>query len=178
MSAPRIAAIDLSMTNSGLVTAAGLASIKTTAPGNAAPLEAHCRRYLIIRDQVLAAVADHDLVVIEGFSYASKGAATVDIGGLGWIVRTALVEAGLLVAEISPSTVKQYATGKGGASKDEVFGEAIRRLGYRGNDKNLSDALWLHAVAMHYYGCPVVEVPKTHQKALAKLVLPVLGKAA
>ena len=109
-----------------------------------------------------------DLVVIEGYSYASGNKAH-DVGELGGVVRLALHEAGIRFEVVAPKTIKTYACNNGGASKDDMLLAAVRRLGYEGNSKDEADALWLYALAMHALGEPIVSVPATHLRALKAL---------
>lgn len=114
-----------------------------------------------------------DLVVIEGYSFASKGRAVVSLGELGGTVRLHLHQNGVPYAEIPPSCRAKLATGKGNAGKDEVLAAAIRRLGYAGHDHNEADALWLMQAAQHGFGLPgAVSLPTTHTDALAKIQWP------
>ena len=187
MTEPVVVAFDLSLTSTGVCDRAGTGRIRSKQTGE--------ERLIEIRDRVLSAThpgdddcsgpacecrprtgsigtfyGDHpDLVVIEGFSYGSKGSSTVDIGGMGWIVRVALYEAGIPYEVVSPSTIKIFATGKGTAAKDDVLLAAVRRLDYQGNSKDEADALWLYALAMHALGSPIVSLPQTHLRALDKV---------
>jgi crossover junction endodeoxyribonuclease RuvC len=130
-----------------------------------------------IRDAVLELAAGADLVVLEGYSFASKGRAVVSIGELGGVVRLALHEAGLPVVEVSPSSRAKYATGKGNASKDQVLVEAVRRLDYAGHSHDEADALWLRCMALDALDLPGrVDVPKVNRTALAGVDWPQVGE--
>jgi len=183
MSDPIVVAFDLSLTSTGVADSNGTRRItpKTKGP----------ERLAEIRDEVLEAthpdrpgeavcstcwqrrslvhLGDHpDLVVIEGYSYGSPNQAH-PVGEMGGVVRLALWEAGLPFEVVTPSTIKQYATGKGNASKDDVLLAAVRRLGYEGKSKDEADALWLYALTMHALGAPIATVPAAHLKALKAL---------
>lgn len=185
MSAPTVVAFDLSLTSTGVADRNGTRLIS--------PLGAGPKRLRGIRDAVLhsshvgnefgsgkrcletpacAAVLRYgrhpDLVVIEGYSYASGNKAH-DVGELGGVVRLALYEAGIRYEVVAPKTLKTYACDNGNASKDDMLLAAVRRLGYAGKSKDEADALWLYALAMHALGSPVVDVPKTHLRALKAL---------
>lgn len=189
MSAPTVVAFDLSLTSTGVADRNGTRRITPTGTGPA--------RLAEIRDSVLRAthVTDKfgsgpacrtctpwgssvasvkhygthpDLVVIEGYSYASPNSAH-DVGEMGGVVRLALYEAGIPFEVVSPSTIKMFAAGKGNASKDGVLLAAVRRLGYEGNSKDEADALWLYALTMHALGAPIVDVPAAHLRALRAL---------
>lgn len=83
-----------------------------------------------------------DLVVIEGYSFGSKGRATFNIGELGGVIRLACHRAHTSVLECPPTVVKKLATGKGNASKDEVLAAAIED-GAKPTNYDESDAYWL-----------------------------------
>ena len=104
--------------------------------------------------------------MIEGYAYARANQAH-QIGELGGVVRLALSDRGVPVVEVSPSSLKKLATGKGNASKDAVLAEAMRRLGYQGSDNNEADALWLLEMARQALDLPgAVDLPKAHRSAV------------
>lgn len=70
---------------------------------------------------------------------------------------------------VPPATLKTYATGKGNADKVQMVVAARDRLGYEGTNDNEADAMWLNALAYHLAGQPIVDLPRTHLRALAKL---------
>lgn len=110
---PRVLAVDLSLTRTGLCDDDGPTTYAASGEG--------LTRLAAIRDRVLDAAAAAELVAIEGYSFGSKGRAVVSIGELGGVVRLALAEAGVAFVDVPPSTLKKYATGKGNAGKDEVL---------------------------------------------------------
>lgn len=125
-----------------------------------------------IRDRVLELATGADLVVLEGYSYASRGRAIVSLGELGGVLRLALAEMGARVVEVSPNTRAKYATGRGNAGKEEVLASAIRRLGYAGHSHDEADAAWLHALASDAMGAPPVDLPKNHRSAIEAVEWP------
>jgi crossover junction endodeoxyribonuclease RuvC len=159
-----IVAFDLSLTSTGVADRDGTRRI--------CPKSTGVERLVEIRDAVIRTcyrhILKHDLVVIEGYSYASGNKAH-DIGELGGVVRLALHEAGIRYEVVPPASLKLYACGVGNASKDDVLLAAVRRLGYEGKSKDEADAYWLYALAMHALGEPIVDVPKAHLRALKAL---------
>jgi len=128
-----------------------------------------------IRDEVLGLVFEDKphAVVIEGYSYASRGASVVDIGELGGVVRVALYEACLPVVEIPPACLKRFAVGKGNASKDDVLQAGVIRAGHTFADNNACDAWWLWNMALaHYEPDLAVRVPTANLEGLAKVAWP------
>ena len=163
----RLVALDLSLTATGVVSANGPSVIKGYDQG--------MRRLHSIRQRIFQAVADADVVVIEGYSFGS-GMRAHTLGELGGVVRLMLFDNEIPFAVVPPANLKQYACGKGNASKDDVFAAAIRRLDYPGRSKDEADALWLYAMAADHYGLlakPVV--PASHRAALQKVTWPVVG---
>jgi hypothetical protein len=81
---------------------------------------------------------------------------------------------GVPVVEASPGSIKQYATGKGSAAKGAVIEATARRMPWllTAGDDNACDAAWAMAIGCALLGRPVVDVPKLHQGALAKVHLP------
>ncbi len=162
---PIVVALDLSLTSTGVADKDGTRRIRSKKSG--------VERLVEVRDEVLWACRNvdeghPDLVVLEGYSYGSPNQAH-PIGELGGVVRVALHEAGIPFEVVPPSTIKMFATGKGNAKKPDVLLAAVRRLDYQGNSTDEADALWLHALAMHALGSPVVTVPAAHLRALTKV---------
>lgn len=126
-----------------------------------------------LHDHVMKACEPADVVVIEGYSFGSKGRAVFDIAELGGVIRYALHCRGATVVEVAPSQLKKLATGSGNAPKDAVLVEAVKRLGFQDSDHNMADALWLLQAALIHYNLPgAVDLPKTHLVALEKISWP------
>ena len=173
-----VVAFDLSLTSTGIAHRYGTFRIEPKSKG--------VERLAEVRDRVIEActlnrlcplfglgcAAPHtgvaDLVVIEGYSYASGNKAH-DVGELGGVVRLALHEATIRFEVVAPKTIKTFACNNGNAGKDDMLLAAVRRLGYEGNSHDEADALWLYTLAMHALGEPTVTVPTTHLRALKAL---------
>lgn len=115
------------------------------------------------------------LVAIESpFINPRLGRTGMKLAELGGIVRHSLWRRGIDWLDISPSTLKKVATGKGNASKDEVLSAAFRRgdLMFDGTSNDEADAWWLWVACTHLTGAPAVDLPVTHLKGLEKLTLP------
>lgn len=84
------------------------------------------------------------LAVVEGYALAVPGRlALVRLGEIGGAVRDEAFEAGLAVVEVSPSSLKEVATGKGSATKGQMIETAIAAGAHPANDDE-ADAYWLH----------------------------------
>lgn len=131
-----------------------------------------------IRTQVLELVEKEEaqLVVLEGYSFASRGRAIISLGELGGVIRCALADAGISFVDVAPSCRALFAAGKGNASKEQVLAQAIRRLGYAGHSHDEADALWLWTMAhARDRGEPLTA---TQQRALAAVDWPALATEA
>lgn len=120
-------------------------------------------------------------VVLEGYSFGSKGRATFSVGELGGAVRVLLFDAGVPFVEVSPAVLKKFATGSGQASKDEVLLAAARRAGglFVGMSNDEADAFWLlQAGLIGTGGSAVVDVPAAHRAALSQVDWSPLGGTA
>ena len=168
-----ILALDLSLTAPGYCLGDDCGTIKVPASMRGMRRLDHIRAavHSLTRKPFLS-TRTCELVVIEGYSYGSKGASVVNIGELGGVVRLALWDDHMPYVEIPPSCMKRYATGKGNASKDDVLQAGVMRSGHTFTDNNACDAWWLHQCALAHY-CPdhplLVKVPKTHLDGLAKV---------
>lgn len=161
----KILALDLSLTRTGVARWDGVTVI--VPPQDARGME----RLLYLEEAVLERAEGAQVVVLEGYSFGSRGRAVFDIGELGGVVRLALYRRGIRFVDVPPATLKRYATGKGNASKEEVLVAAVRRLGYAGADHNEADAMWLYAMAQDRY-LGVSRVPVAHRAALDAVAWP------
>jgi crossover junction endodeoxyribonuclease RuvC len=170
--------VDLSLTATGMATAAGTSLIASTGHKGATLRVRHARLTDIATTVTLtvseAAGGAPALVVIEGPAYASTSGAQHDRSGLWWLTLDELLTAGHLVAEVPPTTLKRYATGRGIADKGAMVDAAARRLPniFTGGDNNRVDALFLRAMGCDRLGTPLTMLPETHRKALDAVVWP------
>lgn len=171
-----VVGVDLSLTSTGLARIHSdgrveVARHRTKPTGD--DIRSRSLRLRRIAATVTRSCAGASLVCIEGPTYGMKGEQGAhDRAGLWWLVAARLDAMDIPVVEVSPTTVKVYATGKGGgpdASKDAVLAAVIRRYIDRvevsGNDE--ADALILAAMAARHLGFPVERsLPQTHLRAL------------
>jgi Holliday junction resolvasome RuvABC endonuclease subunit len=125
-------------------------------------------RLAYIRKSVRAKAGLADLAVIERPFLAQHGITPAMVFG---VVMAELWDCGIPAVEVPPTSLKKYAAGTGsnarGQAKTAVFGAAVRRLGYEGNDDNEADALWLAYLGWHLIDQPRVELPQEHLRALS-----------
>jgi len=95
-----------------------------------------------------------DLIVIEGFSYGSKGRSVFDIAYLGWRIREELerlrTEDGIPWLEVAPTQLKKFATGKGTANKEIILQQVYKRWKYETDNNNIADAFVLAKIGEAY----------------------------
>lgn len=155
-------ALDLSLTATGWATVDACGTLTPPKGQDRGP-----ERLAWLRAAVLSLAADADVVVLEGYSYASKGRAVVSMGELGGVIRLALHDAGIPFVEVAPAVVKKAATGAGNSRKEAVLVAAVQRLGYEGHSNDEADALWLLELARHALQLPgATDLPKTHLAAI------------
>ena len=165
----KIVALDLSLTCTGWADESGCGVIVPPLARNRG-----IARLRWIRDAVLARTSGASLVVLEGYSFASRGRAIISLGELGGVVRVALADAGLTSVDVAPASRALFATGKGNASKEHVLAEAIRIIGYAGHSYDEADALWLRTMATEHYLASTASRSEKKRKALAGVEWPTL----
>lgn len=136
----RIVGIDASLTGTGVV---GLGYGPKPVSRHIASGQMGVLRLIEIRDAVKRLIRDADLVVLEGYSFGSKGRAIFQTGELGGVLRVLIHEAGKRLIEVAPTQVKKFACGSGGAKKENMILAVYKRwqVEFRFNDE--ADALTL-----------------------------------
>lgn len=124
-------------------------------------------RFIEIAKTVMNYVTENDVICIEGFSYGSRGAAVSVQYGIGWILRSELIKAGLNYYEVPPSSVKKFATGRGNVKKDEMVLPIYKRWGFEHNSDNVRDAFVLAQIARALNG--QAELTKFQKEVLNKI---------
>lgn len=104
-----------------------------------------------------------DVLAIEGIAFAGRGS-SVDRLHYAWHRTTEyLARFAIEPLIITTNQVKQLATGKGNAQKDEVLLATERRIPQtrvRNNDE--ADAVWIAVGASILAGSPVIDLPAAH----------------
>ena len=173
-----VVGLDLSLTGTGIATAAGVRTIASSGKAGASLRVRHARLDAIATEVSLAVAETvgyrtHDapgaLVVIEAPAFSRTTGHQHDRSGLWWLVVDELISAGHLVAEVSPTARAKYGTGKGNAGKAAVVSAVSHRYGVIFGDDNAADAFILRAMGCHRYGQPLATVPQTHATALDEI---------
>lgn len=125
----------------------------TSPPSGPAPA-LRVARYRVLVSQVLIAVPKESLVLIEGYSFGSKGGQAIDRAEYGGILRYHLCgEAmGCTVLEIPPLTLKKWTTGAGKGSKTPVVAALVKRYGVMFETDDEYDAYALARLGEQYAG--------------------------
>ncbi|SDW79728.1 hypothetical protein [Paenibacillus sp. CF384] len=97
-------------------------------------------------DEIIDHIYPDDVIVIEGFGFASQQA--IQLGGIGWGLRMALFRRGMSYIEASPSQLKKFASGKGNTKKDELGVHIFKRWGFESSSNNVLDAFVLAHIAL------------------------------
>lgn len=144
--------LDLSLTGTGIATAEK--AWKFAAPSKGMP-----RLHDIWYEIQTALRPDADLVVLEGYSYASAEQAH-QMGELGGHIRYQLWAYEIKHAVVAPGTLKKFATGNGGAGKDQMVHTAAK-LGCEAHDNNAVDAWFLRHMGLYRLArlCSVDGIP-------------------
>jgi crossover junction endodeoxyribonuclease RuvC len=179
--------LDLSLTGSGVaaidVVTAALTTAVHSSPVPAASLAAHAARHRALADGIIAqvVVADPVLALIEGlqFSVKSRDSSLTRRGFLWWAVIEGLCAARVPVMEVGQSQIKQFATGKGNASKNEVcvaYGRTWPDAALGRNIEDRADAAFAAALGAAWLGVEGLPLSETvvRRKLLAKLPQPTL----
>ena len=164
----KVAGLDLSMTETGLV---------VSMPGAPFGIENQVIKPRAVRDRrlgeikrrVMDEVRGSELVLIEKLPPHLKSAGIT--GMVQGVIRDALLEEGISYGDVPPSTLKLFATGRGGASKTEMALAALKRGGLEFRNDNVCDAWWLWVVANEHLGQPVLEMPKRQRDALKDKIM-------
>jgi Holliday junction resolvasome RuvABC endonuclease subunit len=175
---PLLIGLDLSLAGTGMSDGEKTWLIRSAGKKND-DLATRTARLRKIRAEVITRCEGAGLVVIEGPTYMTSTGHMHDRSGLWWLVVMALQHRGIGVVEVSPPTLKKYATGRGNAKKGELIEAATRRFPHveTGGDDNRADALWLHAMGLdHLTGLHVV--PEANRVTLAAVRWPAVRGVA
>ena len=159
-------ALDLSLVSTGVCSDKKMGIISTTEKGP--------KRLDLISSAIADTVKEEeiDVVIIEGYSFASRSGQAFSIGELGGVVRTTLYRMGIPFIEIPPTCRAKFATGKGNASKNEVVSSISAKTGITFRNPGADDqcdAWILLEMAKTYLGVSSIDWPKVNKDALDKV---------
>lgn len=96
-----------------------------------------------------------NIIVIEGYSFGSRGAAVFNIGELGGVMRVELYEYKLnnndcVILVVPPTVLKKFVCGKGNVNKNIVLQQVLKKYGREYNNDNSADAFVLVKIGEEY----------------------------
>lgn len=183
----RVIGVDLSLTSTGIArlelddngTITGSHTEAVTSEPADGTLTQRIRRVDYVATSVGDAIAPTyvphpDLVVVEGASFGSTGGQAQERAWLRGAVYLHLYGIGIDVIEVTPSTLKLYATGNGRASKTHVVQSVRHHYGthfdipLRKSDgrEDVADAIALAAMAARSIGHPIDPDHPTRTRAM------------
>lgn len=150
--------IDQSLTGTGIVIIGYDGKVQYQLAIKNQPELPTIRRVLTIVEKINSILQEYtpDLIMVEGFSFGSKGQSLFEIAYLGWRIREELEyicpRIGANWMEPTPSMVKKFCTGNGNAAKQIIIKEVYKRWGFDTNDDDIADAFVLAQIARAYKG--------------------------
>ncbi len=122
-----------------------------------------------ILDQVKLLTSKPDtFLVIEGYSFASKGAAVISLGELGGIIRHYLWKSNINYKEMPPTTAKKFLCGSGSAQKSIIIKEVYKKYSIDCTDDNQADAVNLMYLGLAIQNQFPFSITKIQQEILDK----------
>lgn len=121
---------------------------------------------------ILITCPSNTVVVIEGYSFASRNSQAHSIGELGGVFRLTLFRMGIPFIEVPPTNRAKFATGRGNASKSEVISALSARTGITWTGKgadDMADAYILEEMGLASQGAPRHQWPQSHLESLDKI---------
>ena len=94
---------------------------------------------------------DIKLALIEGISYGSTGDGAAQLAALNYFIRIFLLQNEIPYSDVSPSKLKQFASGKGQSKKNMMLKEVYKRWGEDFDDDNICDSYVLARIAQFNY---------------------------
>ena len=125
-------------------------------------------------ESIVRALPDKSIVAIEGFSFSSKGQGVSTQYGVGFAIRFALINRGIMYIEPTPSQVKKFASGKGNTPKDGLVLPIFKQWGFEHSSDNVRDAFILAQIAKSLQ--KGAELKKYQQEVMEMLMKPKEGK--
>lgn len=102
-------------------------------------------------DKFIDSDNNSNLIYIEGPSYSSNGAFTLQMGALHYYIRIFLYKNSLEYVIIPPTKLKKFVTGKGNCKKELILLKIYKKWGVEFDDNNIADAYGLARMALEGY---------------------------
>jgi len=116
--------------------------IKTELKDWGSHIEGRIKRYLTLTDTSVKFAKKYAprIIVIEGYSYGSKGRGIFQTGELGGILRYRIWNYADICIEVPPKNLKKFVTGNGNASKIQIVQTRSKRYDMIFKTDNEADA--------------------------------------
>lgn len=108
-------------------------------------------RYRRLISSIVCSVDVESFIMLEGYSYGSRGRAILDMAEFGGLLREALMGFGRVI-EVPPTVLKKFVTGKGNASKTAMVAAITKRWGVQFDTDDEYDAFGLAKVGAAVLG--------------------------
>lgn len=133
----------------------------------------------IVKDfQKLILSINNPVVVLEGYSFASRSGQAFSIGELGGVIKLCLHNLKIPFAIVPPTCRAKFATGRGNASKNEVVSSISAKTGIvwagKGSD-DMCDAWILEEMGLYVLGKPRYNWNKENLDSLQKIDWSTIG---
>lgn len=164
---PVMVGLDLSLTGTGMaaITAGRLetATLRSTKKGvvRLSDLRARLRAFLLTHKP--------ELVVVEGYSFASKNSRAHSTGEWGGVARLLLHDMGFPFVNAPPSNLKLFATGSHNSRKPEIVMNLLKRWQVEVPREDEADATVAALVAAAIHRPTAFELLEFQRRALAKI---------
>jgi crossover junction endodeoxyribonuclease RuvC len=106
-------------------------------------------RIVWVREAIRQRILEHrpQIIVIEGYSFGSRGRAIFNLGELGGVLRVLFYDLQIPYVEVPPTVLKKF-LGKGNFSKDEVQAAILEKYNENFNNDNIADAYGLARIVV------------------------------
>lgn len=106
-------------------------------------------------------------IYVEDFAFSQPNRAH-DLGGLGYIVRMRLIEAGYTVFVVPIAVNKKFCTGRGNAKKRDMILDVFKKWGVETRDDNVADAISLSMLGTAMQDPPTNDLLRKAQKTIRR----------
>lgn len=162
----KLLAIDPSLNRTGIAYADG--KTETIEPPKS---KQGLERLVWLRDRFWKLLDSYNpqAILLEDYSYGSKGSSIVQIAEWGGVLRMLLHGMVIPVTLVPPASLKLWATGKGNADKTAVLSELVHRAGRTWATTDEAEAWGLLSLGYGYLGTPLVAMPSDRKQAWDKI---------
>jgi Holliday junction resolvasome RuvABC endonuclease subunit len=176
-----VVGLDLSLSSTGVTLPDGTS--RTIRPRAGSDDNSRRLHEIVTRLDLYLKVAKPDVGVIESVFVSRNRKVAMLLAGLAWCVRHRFFELDIPYVDVAPAVLKEYATGNGHASKDEMV-EAARMAGAVVANDDEADSFWLHAMGRSQYSAtwePAYrssDLLSTRERVRASIKWPILEVAS